>query len=254
MAILYVAGATGMLGKVVFEEARRKGYNVKPLSLGSDISKGSIVINCAGAIPEGKRQGSDMVYANAVLPFEIAEICEERASRFIHISTDCVFRGNNRNPISNKMEPNPVEIYGASKAMGEKILWEYPNILITVVRTSFIGLTHGLMKWFVNSAKNKTSVEGYQNVLWTGSTVWEASRGILEIAEKNNPALIEHLSTERVWSKNEVLQRVNSLLDLGVNIESVTSPRINRALIPTTVIRDLDDHFVSAELWEKFRS
>lgn len=252
MQTLYVVGISGMLGSAVAQEAKHKGYLVK--SFEPPIVEGSIVINCAGAIPAGKRQGSDMVYANSVLPFSIAEMCEDKVSKYLHISTDCVFNGSNKPvPISIREAPSPRDIYGASKALGEKILWEYPNMPITVVRTSFIGFDHGLIKWFLDKAKKEGKVQGYKNALWTGSTVWEVARGILEIVDKRQPQLIEHLATEIVWSKYEVLMRLRTLLDIKVDIEPVQEPKINRALLATSVIRDLNDHFVSAELLEKSR-
>lgn len=254
MQTLYIVGITGMLGTALAQEAPRKGYLVKPFSFEKPVEENSIVVNCAGAIPSGKRQGSRMVEANALLPFQIAEACEDRVSKLLHISTDCVFNGHGTDPIKPDAEPNPKDIYGASKALGEKIIWEYPNIPISIVRTSFIGFGHGLLKWFLDSDKKGVKVHGYQNALWTGSTVWEVARGVLEIADKQNPELIEHLATSKVWNKHEVLTRIKNLLDLKLEIEPTTKPRINRALYPTTVMRDLNDHFVSAELWEKYRS
>lgn len=250
--IIWVAGATGMLGSAVMEESRRRGYNTWPVvlydRLESELSNNSFLINCAGAIPNGTRKGSGMVYANSVLPFYLAEACQKSGAKLIHVSTDCVFSGFARKPYNVDSNTDAKDLYGSSKALGENIT----SLGAIVVRTSFIGLRHGLLRWLIDNPNSK--VPGYDRVLWTGSTVWEVASGLLDMTEAKLLNPIEHLSTEKVWTKYEVLVRISNLLELNKYIEPVGSPVINRALVPTREIRDLNDKFVATRLvteWQK---
>lgn len=74
---------------------------------------------------------TDEVESNANLAFKvnsfavkkIAEICKLKNACFIHISTDYVHGGEKLNsPISEEQTPSPLNIYGSSKALGEKFI------------------------------------------------------------------------------------------------------------------------------------
>jgi len=251
MEKIYVAGSTGMLGKAVLQEASNFGFEALPFSFAEPVS--GILINCAGAIPTRRRLGHDMVYSNAVFPGVIGSHARRYGiQKLVHISTDCVFSGKSKERILHDTEPDPVDLYGKSKAMGEFTLEEM-YVPTVIVRTSFIGLEHGLLPWFVEQVKVGKQVDGYKNALWTGSTVWEVARGIVEIAIKDEYRFMEHLATQRVWSKWGVLRALNEALDLKASINPVEEPKINRALVPTSLINDLSDTFVITELTEKFK-
>lgn len=248
---LWIVGSKGMLGSAVMNAAKHQ-LEAEAVEAVENFQPdaGSVVVNCAGAIPNGRRQGHRMVHANAVLPFLLAEKCQEAHARLIHVSTDCVFSGSNKLPISYVQSPDPYDIYGRSKALGEEIAHVFSEVDITVVRTSFVGLQHGLLKWLIEH--NGQTVDGYERVLWSGSTVWEVAQGIIEIIQKPRHYSMEHLATREVWNKYQVLMRLKEILDLKVEIMPVQAPVINRALVPTTVIRDLNDKFVATRLFEEW--
>jgi len=73
---------------------------------------------------------TDEVEKNAQLAFKInahlvqllAEICAEKKARFVHVSTDYVFGGQQkREPLTECDARAPINVYGASKAMGEDL-------------------------------------------------------------------------------------------------------------------------------------
>jgi dTDP-4-dehydrorhamnose reductase len=82
------------------------------------------LINCTGY------HKTDEVEANAQFAFTInahlvkrlAEICAEKNARFVHVSTDYVFGGQEkRSPLTERDSVAAVNVYGASKAMGESL-------------------------------------------------------------------------------------------------------------------------------------
>jgi dTDP-4-dehydrorhamnose reductase len=79
------------------------------------------VINCAANtnVDACERMVDEARLANTVAPRRIAERCAKTASRLIHISTDYVFDGRQREPYAEDASPSPLSVYGQSKADGE---------------------------------------------------------------------------------------------------------------------------------------
>ena len=57
---------------------------------------------------------------NAEAPGVLAEICNAKDAKLIHISTDYVFDGMKRAPYTEQDPANPISLYGQSKLAGEK--------------------------------------------------------------------------------------------------------------------------------------
>lgn len=65
-------------------------------------------------------------------------------ARLIHISTDFVFDGTSTTPYTPDDVPNPLSVYGKSKAAGERaILKQLPENAL-IVRTSWLYSVHGV--------------------------------------------------------------------------------------------------------------
>ena len=111
-----------------------------------------IVINCAG-LTKHHPIGGDPVEAlkvNALLPHYLSAEAVTRKCRFIHISTDCVFKGD-KGDYQETSLLDAEDIYGKSKGFGELIGGQH-----LVIRTSTIGhescTSFGLLEWFLGTA------------------------------------------------------------------------------------------------------
>ncbi len=81
--------------------------------------------------PEAAERG------NTVAPALLAEACEKRGIRLVHVSTDYVFSGNSPIAYREQDEPKPRSVYGRTKLAGEeRVLTTSPDSLI--VRTSWL--------------------------------------------------------------------------------------------------------------------
>lgn len=74
---------------------------------------------------------------NSEAPRVLAEICGEKGSRFIHVSTDYVFDGAKRAPYAEEDAAEPISVYGESKRAGEIQVLE-ANAGALVIRVSWV--------------------------------------------------------------------------------------------------------------------
>jgi dTDP-4-dehydrorhamnose reductase len=183
---MVVLGSRGMLGQVV---CRHFGKLVRELihypgrfsqaDAGSSVRElaalaPDIVINCAGAIKQRTSNDSELLYANALLPLELAALLPSH-TRLIHPSTDCVFSGASTAPYPTDHPTDARDVYGWSKYLGEQALLGRPLTLIP--RVSIIGPDGreggpGLLNWFLRQPEGST-LNGFTNHHWNGITTLE---------------------------------------------------------------------------------
>lgn len=211
------------------------------------------VINCAGMV---KNYPPLFVYqmeeVNSAAPLEVASICDQLGVRLIHISTDCVFKGDRGGYIESDL-PDAEDNYGWYKAQGE--VSHEPHL---TVRTSFVGWPdpkgRGLLAW-LNSSR-QPEIQGYYNVRWNGLTTWTLADMLVELAYGRQTGIM-HLHGQTV-SKHDLLVMANSAYGWGKHIIPVEEPVIDRTLHSMRMDRpvafgggDLGEALFNMSGWEK---
>jgi dTDP-4-dehydrorhamnose reductase len=191
--------------------------------------KPEFIINCIGVVKQRKDADlQEQYHINGFLPHYFSSICELIGAKLIHFSTDCVFSGNSGN-YSELDNPDPLDVYGRTKLLGEVV--EQKNAL--TLRTSIIGREKfnkmGLVEWYLSNAKN-SSVGGYHNAIFSGLTTLELSKLIVQII--NRSVFLNglyHVAAEPI-NKFDILGLFNTYYGLDLKIEAQENPRINRSL------------------------
>lgn len=133
-----------------------------------DAVKPDVVINAVGIVKQRDeaKQAVPSIQVNALFPHQLADLCAPRSIRVIQISTDCVFSGLRGN-YSELDVPDPVDLYGRSKLIGEL---NRPGCL--TLRTSIIGWQlntfSSLLSWFAFQRGN--TIKGYRKAIYSGLT------------------------------------------------------------------------------------
>lgn len=117
------------------------------------------VINASAYTAVDKAEtDSDNAYAiNSNAVGCITQACKSVSIPLIHISTDFVFQGDKGSPYLPNDAINPLGVYGASKAKGEKLISEIYPEKTAVIRTSWVYSTHSnnFVKTMLNLMRTK---------------------------------------------------------------------------------------------------
>jgi dTDP-4-dehydrorhamnose reductase len=130
-----ILGAGGRLGAALAREWTARGEMITGFNRAAlDLSTGAALkealsgvefdalVNCAAVtqVDYCESHRDEAFSVNGSAPGTLAEICESRRARFIHISTDYVFDGRKRTPYSESDSPGPLGVYAESKLAGER--------------------------------------------------------------------------------------------------------------------------------------
>ena len=102
-----------------------------------------VLINCASyhKTDEVERNAQRAFTINAHLVQRLAEICAEKRARFVHFSTDYVFGSNDkREPLCELDTKAPLNVYGASKDMGENLTLQVGSDVLVLRVASLFGV------------------------------------------------------------------------------------------------------------------
>lgn len=256
---IFVTGASGMLGHTLCRTLEANGIEYEVSGewdfcdfdqikcFLSHLNCDDVVINCAGLIRQrmSKYPLADEIkkalILNGTFPHMLAEKCH-----LIHISTDCVFSGKTGMYSENNV-PDPLDIYGQSKAVGEP-----GNAL--VLRQSLVGPevnNHlGMFSWFMKQEHRAT---GFAHHYWNGLTTNTLSKCIVKILNKKMYITkgIRHLFSDTV-TKYDMCQMWNSHREHPIQLDMVCGyPVIDRTL--NTCHPEFKAHFSIPPLSEQFK-
>jgi dTDP-4-dehydrorhamnose reductase len=148
---LVIVGAGGRLGAALLrgyqEDFKVIGYDHAQLDLGNleqlrsvlEKQPFDVLINSAAQtnVDRCEAHRDEAFLLNAHAPRVIAEICNERGAKMIHVSTDYVFDGEKRGPYAEEDSAEPISVYGESKRAGEERVLE-ANEEHLVLRVSWV--------------------------------------------------------------------------------------------------------------------
>ncbi|MGB7442584.1 MAG: SDR family oxidoreductase [Coleofasciculaceae cyanobacterium] len=189
--------------------------------------KPHVVINAVGIVKQRPIAEDSLtsIEINALLPHRLALLCKTVGARLIHPSTDCVFSGKRGNYSEDDL-PDPIDLYGRSKLLGE-----VSQSHTLTLRTSIVGLElehkTGLVEWFLNSPE---PVKGFQGAMYNGLTTIELSR-LIEQLITEFPQLhgLYQVSSE-VISKYDLLCLVKEKFGLTTEIIPDDTFKLDRTL------------------------
>lgn len=148
-------------------------------------SDAALIINAAAYTAVDRAETEvDLVYAvNQKGPAYLAGACHQKGIPLIHISTDYVFDGEKKTPYVENDIVSPINVYGRSKAEGEKeVINRMSNHII--VRTSWLYGSHGsnFVKTIIRAAQNNEYLNVVDDQFGSPTYATDLAEALLKIS------------------------------------------------------------------------
>ncbi|MFV0587865.1 SDR family oxidoreductase [Bacteroides reticulotermitis] len=213
---ILILGGSGMAGHTIALYFKEHGHdvtvftrrpfpycnNIQGDAMNSDelrkvVTEGNYdaVINCIGILNQFAENNPDKaIYINSYLPHQLVAWLKGSPTRFIQMSTDCVFAGNT-GPYYEDSFPDGQSYYDRTKGLGEinddNNLTFRNSIIGPDINENGIGLFH----WFM---KQNGTISGYTKAIWTGVTTLTLAKAIERALETNLTGLYNLVNNESI--------------------------------------------------------
>lgn len=160
---------------------------------------------------------------NTVAPGIISEKCNQLGIKFVHISTDFVFDGQNSAPYLETDTKNPLSVYGKTKSEGEDLVLQNDKNAI-ILRTSWVYSKYG--KNFLKTMLRLSSERGEISVVddQIGTPTWAKDLANVSLeALTSNLSGIFHFSNEGVASWYDFAYEIVSLSNKKCKVKPIPS-------------------------------
>ncbi|HWK89784.1 MAG TPA: SDR family oxidoreductase [Longimicrobium sp.] len=217
-----------------------------------------VVVNAIGAIKQKDLYAAvdETFYLNGTLPHLLALLNPNPDGRLVHISTDCVFKGD-RGGYTDAERPDAEDLYGRSKAAGEVDYGRHLTLRTSIIGPEIAGHL-GLVGWFLSQPRGST-LRGFTHAIYTGLPTVTLSRTIHRLIRDGMPLSGLYQAASEPIDKYTLLRRVNDAFGLGHTLVPDDSLKMDRSLddtrfrAATGTVRPGWDALV-AEMADDFRS
>ena len=182
-----------------------------------------IVVNAAAYTNvDGCEEATDLAYAaNALGPRNLAQACERRGSKLLHVSTNYVFDGEGERPYEPFDPPHPISAYGRTKLAGEDLVMRLTNRWFVVRSAGVYGRGHNFVRTMLRVAQERDRLEVKDDEFISPTYARDLAQGIVGIIEEGRYG-IYHLTNAGSCSWYEFTREIFRLA--GVETEVVAIP------------------------------
>lgn len=238
-----ITGAAGLLGQQVAKEYKARGFEVyalnkKELDISSYTSikialidtRPHLVINCAAFtdVDRAETEKEEAFIINGLGPRLLAAACQRYNSTLVQISTDHVFNGKSKRPYLISDPPDPVNLYGSSKLMGEQTVRE-SGCNYYIIRTSWLFGPGGknFADTILKLARENSTIKVVNDQRGCPTYTPDLTRGIVDLAQTGIYGTY-HYSNTGVTSKYDFARRIVEAARLKTKVEPCRTSQFPR--------------------------
>lgn len=202
----------------------------------SKVAPDVVIHTAAMSKPDECDQNRDACMLNNVTATNyLLEASRHYPVHFIHLSTDFIF--GEKGPHSEDDTPDPLNFYGQSKLMAEKLVQD-SGILYTIIRPVFIygpvfpGMRPSFVQWVKQKLEAGENIKVVNDQLRTPTYVYDLCKGIEQVLmfKKNG---VYHLAGSEILSPYDMAIAVADHIGADKNL---IEP-VNAAIFPEPVRR-----------------
>lgn len=186
------------------------------------------ILHCA-AMTDVDGCEKDPTLAESVNSQSIKKIVDVFKGDFLYISTDYVFDGS-CGPYEETDTPNPINIYGKTKLLGERILQKNSKNW-TIIRTNVLfdlQSEASFLSWVINSLKEEKDIEVVDDQLNNPIWVNDFSYVIDLVIDKDIKGLF-HIGSNKIYSRYEFAIMIAKVFELNYKkIHPMKTEKLNQ--------------------------
>ncbi len=245
-----ITGSGGQLGRELLQR-RPAGSEVFPFNHATldltqrdavaaavDFVRPEVIINTAAYTNvDGAETERDLAFAvNAAGAGQLARSGAGLGARVIQLSTDYVFDGRACTPYLTGQQTNPINVYGASKLEGERLVMDATAGAAVILRTAWVYAGHGknFCITMLRLMRERTGIDVVYDQIGTPTWAGSLADTIWRIAGRSDLSGIQHWTDAGVASWYDFSVAImEEALPLGlipgpVAINPVTSDAVRR--------------------------
>lgn len=238
---ILITGAYGMLGSDLRETLKDNELIVtgsKDLDITNENKvlkfiqekKPEIVINAAAYTNvDNCETDYDRAYlVNAIGPKNLAMACNKLNIPLIHISTDYIFDGNKKTPLTEEDKLGPKTAYGKTKLEGEKFIQDNTNKYF-ILRTAWLFGLHGknFVKTMLNLSKTNKELKVVNDQIGCPTYSYDLAISIKELLNSNKYG-IYHLTNKGEISWYNFAKKIFEFNNININVIPVNTEQFPR--------------------------
>jgi dTDP-4-dehydrorhamnose reductase len=262
-----VIGSNGMAGHMITKYLKLQGYEVVTAARKNadhilniedmasvtkffdKLDDYDFIINAAGVLVQASKDNpTRAIIVNSWFPRYCEMKLRESKTRLIHLSTDCVFNGEQGSYYENN-PPTETNDYGRTKALGEVINKKDITFRMSIIGPELKDGT-GLFHWVMNNPDK--IIPGWVNSRWNGITTLQLAKCLDGYMTGSNITGLYHMVDNKIrTSKYELLCVINEVYGLGKTISKDFGPRpVDKVLVDTRRSIDLNIPSYKVQLQE----
>ena len=242
---ILITGANGLLGNelvsvlkndhslILFSHSQLDISDSESVNKQIDSSLPDIIINSAAYTQvDACETNYDLAYkSNAIGPKNLANKCKQLGIPFIHISTDYVFEGNEKNnkPMKEDDKLGPKTVYGKTKLEGENLVKQNCDKYF-ILRTAWLyGEGKNFVKTMLNLSKKNKELKVVNDQIGSPTYAKDLAKAIKEIIDKKSDKYgIYHVTNKGEVSWYEFAKKIFEIKKIEIKINPVTSDEFPR--------------------------
>ena len=195
------------------------------------------IVNCIGILIGGSDvDPENAIFLNSYMPHRLTRLADKIKARLIHISTDCVFSGDKKEPYVETDDKDGRGIYAKTKGLGEVINDKHLTLRTSVVGPELKKDGEELFHWFMNQSGE---VPGYTKSVWSGVTTIELAKAV-EWSIDHQITGLYHVTNNSSISKYDLLQLFQKYTKRDVIVKPSSGKDVDKNFIDTRLLMDYE--------------
>ncbi len=220
-------GANGQLGSDLVALSAQRGLDLVPVTRAKvdatdpgasfDGLAFDVAINCVAAtrVDDCEKDPAPAVAINAHFAGRLAKACATQGARLVQVSTDYVYGGQaEREPLTEDVGRAPVNVYGATKALGEDLArLDHDDVIVARVASLFgvagaSGKGGNFVETMIRFGKERGRLTVVDDQVMSPTASWDAGEAILDLIAAQAPAGVYHVVNSGVASWRHFAQAI----------------------------------------------